>query len=507
MLCRTYSAICLGLEAMKVTIEVSVAQGVGIYLVGLPDSAVRESLLRVTTALLSHGYRVPGKKTVINMAPASFKKEGSSFDAAIAVGLLAASEQIALFNSEEYLIMGELSLDGEIRAISGALPIALQAAKLGFKACIFPKDSALEARDVKGILIYGVSNFLEVVDILDGELYIDNLLISGDYYQDRVESQGLDFADVKGQEFAKRGLEIAAAGAHNLLMVGPPGSGKSFMAKCLPSILPPMSKEESLETSAIYSVAGKLEGKRGLLKDRPFRSPNQTSSAIAITGGGPNALPGELSLAHNGILYLDEMPQFSNYTLELLRQPLEDRVISISRAKYKVTYPCSFMMIGSMNPCPCGYAGEAGGKCKCSESTISRYVSRISGPLLDRIDLFVRVRPVQSSLLVSSKRAESSSEIAQRVERARSIQHQRYMENAEIYSNAQMTPDMISKWCPLDDSQRSFIDNAIDKFSLSGRAYSRILKIARTIADLEGSNHISMSNLSEALQYRFQEVL
>ncbi len=507
MLCRTYTATCLGLEVVKITVEVSVTRGVGIFLVGLPDSAVRESLLRVTTALQNYQYRIPGKKTVINMAPANIKKEGSAFDTAIAVALLAASGQTSFFNSDDFLILGELSLDGKLRAISGALPIALQAEKMGFKACIFPLESVYEAKEVIGIDIYGVSNIAEVVDILNGEYYTTDLLIEkGSGEEEGTVNMVVDFEDVKGQEFSKRGLEIAAAGGHNLVLVGPPGSGKSMMAKCLPSILPPMSRAESLETSAIYSVAGKSNGSIGLMRERPFRTPNQTSSAIALAGGGPNALPGELSLAHNGILFIDEMTQYSQHLLDLLRQPLEDRIISISRAKYKVTYPCSFMLIGSMNPCPCGYAGEGDDKCSCTQGMISRYLSRISGPLMDRIDLFVRVRGVQSKQLISERKAESSKSIAGRVATARAIQEKRF-EGRDIYTNAQMTANMLSEYCHLYENERNFLDKAIEKYELSARAYSRILKISRTIADINGEKEITISHLSEALQYRFRDFL
>jgi len=515
MLCRTYGAMCVGLNVVRITVEVSITQGVGIYLVGLPDSAVRESLLRVTTALQSHNFRIPGKKTVINLAPADLKKEGTGYDVAIAVTLLTASNQISFFNPQDYLIFGEIGLDGTLRPVKGVLPIAMFAKDKGYKACIFPKASSGEARFVNGIKIYGANNLMEVVDIINGEKYIDSLLIKGiDKSTFSFESENLsnigrkneegevfsefDFRDVKEQDFAKRGLEIAASGGHNVILVGSPGSGKSFMAKCLPSILPPMTREESLETSMIYSIAGEYSDNKELIITRPFRTPHHTCSQISLIGGGQKCRPGEISLAHNGVLYLDEMTQYPRYMLDSLRQPLEDRKISISRAKYKVEYPASFMLVGSMNPCPCGYAGEDDEKCNCTPPMISRYWSKISGPLLDRIDLQIRVRRVNSKSLTEETKAESSRKIAERVREARYIQYKRLG-----ITNAQMTPVQMEKYCVLGLDEKRFMKKIIDKFNLSARSYSRVLKLSRTIADLSKSKNITVQHISEAVQYRF----
>lgn len=502
MLCRIYSATCIGLEVIKVTVEVSITVGVGIFLVGLPDNAVRESLLRVTTALQNLGYRVPGHKTVINMAPADLKKEGSSFDAAIAVALLCSSGQISGSGTGEFLILGELSLDGVLRPVPGALPIAVRAAGMGFKACIFPKDSAMEAAEVEGVDVFGAGDFAEVVDILNGEGYTDSFIItpSREMTHERIIRD--DFSDVMGQEFAKRGLEVAASGGHNILLTGPPGAGKSFMARCLAGILPPMSRKEAMETSMIYSVAGKGEGRRGLMSCRPFRSPHHTASVVSLVGGGQNAGPGEISLAHNGILYLDEMSQYSASVLDVLRQPMEDRCISISRAKYKVTYPASFMLVGSMNPCPCGYYGSD--RCTCTPGIIARYQSRISGPLLDRIDLNIKVKAVDTKSLLSGRKGEPGAEMARRVEKARMIQLERFSEDSGCYTNSQMNADQLSKYCALGEPEKMFLDKVMETYGMSARGYSRILKISRTIADMDGSERIRTVHISEAVHYRFQ---
>lgn len=505
MLFRSYCATCIGLDVVPVVVEVSVQPGVGIFLVGLPDSAVKESLLRVTTALQSCDYRVPGWKTVINLAPANIRKEGSGYDVAIAVALLAASQQIVAPNIDKFLIMGELALDGSIRGIPGALPIVIRGMELGFEKCILPTESAMEVSEVEGVVVYGVKNLGEVVDILNGADYSETLMVKkGDETKERRCCQ-FDFADVIGQDFAKRGIEIAASGAHNLILNGPPGSGKSFMASCLPSILPQMGREESLTTSAIYSVAGLLSGK-GLIKERPFRTPHNTSSVVAMVGGGPSASPGEISLAHNGVLYMDEITLFSSSTLDLLRQPLEDRSISISRARYKVTYPASFMLVGSMNPCPCGFFGDKSGKCTCTPGMIARYQSKISGPLLDRIDLNIKVNQVDKGELIAGVKGESSESIARRVIKAREIQMERF-KGENIFTNAQMDARQIAKYCPLGDRERSFMENIMEKLSLSARGYGRILRISRTIADLKGEELINVTHISEAVQYRFNDFL
>lgn len=506
MLFRAYCATCVGLEVIPVVVEVSVQPGVGIFLVGLPDSAVKESLLRVTTALRSCGYRVPGRKVVINLAPANIRKEGSGYDVAIALGLLAASGQISPPDIQDFLIMGELALDGSLRGVHGVLPVALKGAELGFRRCIFPVDSSVEAAQVEGVKVFGAERLSDVVDIVSGADGIERLVVDREPRKVQSGMLGADFMDVMGQDFAKRGLEIAASGAHNLILSGPPGSGKSFMASCLASILPPMDKQESLETSAIYSVAGLLTGNGGLVTQRPFRTPHNTSSVVAMVGGGPNASPGEISLAHNGVLYLDEISLFSPTTLDLLRQPLEERSISISRARYKVTYPASFMLVGSMNPCPCGYLGEQGDKCTCTPGMIARYQAKISGPLLDRIDLNIKVKPVDKCALVRSARGESSSDIARRVAAAREIQRLRF-KGSGIFTNSQMDARQLQEYCPLGESQKRFMESVMEKFSLSARGYSRILRVSRTIADMAGEENISAAHISEAVQYRFRDFL
>lgn len=499
MVFRTYCATCVGLDVVHVVVEVSVQQGVGLFLVGLPDVAVKESLLRVSTAIEGFNYRLPGWKVVINLAPANIKKVGSLYDVAIAIGVLAASHQINVHRAEEFLILGELALDGTLREIPGALPIAMKGYELGYKKAIFPLNSAAEAAEVDGLTVYGAKDLSEVVAILSGLPSVDGLEVKRGNKVRMSQGSINDFGDVVGQEFAKRGLEIAASGGHNILLNGSPGSGKSFMASCLPSILPPMSREESLVTSAVYSVAGLLSG--GLIEDRPFRTPHNTSSVVSMLGGGPNAAPGEISLAHNGVLYLDELSLFSSQLLDLLRQPIEDRYISISRAKYKVRYPSSFMLVGSMNPCPCGYYGFKD-KCNCTPGMITRYNAKISGPLLDRIDLNIRVAPVEKGKLVAGERGECSADIARRVIRTRKIQLERF-KNEGIYTNSQMNAKMLNSYCPLGNEQKQFMERVMERFDISARGYGRVLKLARTIADMEQVEKIEISHISEALQYRF----
>jgi len=514
MLCKCYSATCIGLDVLPVTVEVSVTPGVGFELVGLPDSAVKESIARVSAALTGNGYRLPGKKTVVNMAPADLRKEGSAFDVAIGVGLLAASEQILVNGSEKTLIIGELSLDGFLRQVRGVLPIAMKACEMGFERCIFPREGSAEAADVEDIPIYVADTLMDVINILQGESYIEDLRLRSDIGA-RGGKPGKaiteDFCDVMGQETAKRGLEIAASGAHNLLLTGPPGAGKSFMARCLAGILPPMSRQESLETSMIYSVAGQLSGEGGLMVGRPFRSPHHTASLASLVGGGRNVSPGEISLAHNGVLYLDEINLFPSSVLDVLRQPLEERCISISRVRYKVKYPASFMLVGSMNPCPCGYYGfedcypEGGGvvqrRCTCSPGIIQRYRTRISGPLMDRIDLNVRVKPVESSRLVRGGKAESSEVIAERVAAIRRMQLERFAGDG-IFTNSQMDARHLHKYCPLGREEKELCEKIMTTYSLTARSYSRILKVARTLADMAGSADIRPAHLLEAVQYR-----
>jgi Mg chelatase-related protein len=507
MLCKTYCATCIGIDAVTVTVEVDLSTGIGIHLVGLPDSAVRESLLRVTTALSSYGYKIPGRKIVFNLAPADIRKEGSAYDLAIAMGLIAVSEQALLPRLNEFVLLGELSLDGHIRPVPGALPIAIHARESGFKGCIFPRDSALEAVDLEELEIYGVTKLSEVIDILAGDVDMSNLLVKRGPAARPPRRVLNDFKYVKGQSLARRGLEIAASGGHNLLLVGSPGSGKTMMASCLPSILPPMTREESIETSKIWSIAGHSIGHEGLLTERPFRTPHHSASLASLVGGGSSASPGEISLSHRGVLYLDEIAQFSKSLLDSLRQPLEDGKVTISRARYKVEYPASFMLIASMNPCPCGYWGDDSGRCTCTPAAVQRYMERLSGPLMDRLDLHIFCRSVASGELLEEKESESSEVIAARVVKARQVQLERFREEG-IFTNSQMNALQLKRYCRLEERESKFLQDVINSLKLSARAYSRILKLSRTIADMEGSlesssgSGITLRHLSEAVQYR-----
>ena len=510
MLVNIHGAKCVGIEAVPVTIEVNINLGIGIHLVGLADAAVKESLLRTVTALQSKGYHVPGKKIVINLAPADMHKQGSGYDVPIALGIIAASEQRGLPDLENYLIMGELGLDASVRPVSGALPMVELARRMGYKGCILPEESALEAVDYTDTLLFGVRSLDDVLRILSGRDDVSDLLIwnTETYHralaeQPLKEKSYMDFAEILGQEGAKRGVEIACAGGHNVLLVGAPGSGKSSIAKALAGILPPMTREESAITSKVYSVAGRSGGGVGLMRTRPFRAPHISASKAAMLGGGSgdNILPGEVSLATNGVLFADEFCEAPKSTLEALRGPMEDRKVTISRLKAKIEYPASFMLVAASNPCPCGYYGE-GDRCTCTAGQRLTYLSKLSGPIMDRIDIQLWVHPVETTVLVRGGKAEPSAQIAERVLRAREIQRTRF-EGSGIFTNAEMSSKQLEAFCPLDEACKELLERLIDKLGLSARAYTRIIKIARTIADLSDSATILPAHLSEAASYRF----
>ncbi len=502
MLVKTFCCAIQGIEAYSVSVEVDIQSGTKTFIAGLPDNAVKESIERIRSALVHNGYRYPGRRVVINLAPADMKKEGSAYDLAISIAVLAASHQIESERLSEIMIVGELSLDGTIAPVKGVLSAAIEARKNNFKGIIVPAENAYEASVVEGLQVYPLHDIRQVVQFLEGTT--DMLPCPSGYTmnEEKGTPYPVDFSDVKGQENVKRVMEIAAAGGHNVLMIGPPGSGKTMLARRLPTILPPMSLDEALETTKIHSVSGKLPQGIGLLKSRPFRAPHHTCSDVALIGGGTYPQPGEISLAHNGVLFLDELPEFKRTALEVMRQPLEDRIVTISRARFTVDYPASVMLIAAMNPCPCGFYNHPEKECTCAPGSIRRYLSRISGPLLDRIDIHIEVTPVPFSSLTDKKKSEPSQTVRERVIATRKIQQNRYRDHSQISCNAQLTPALMKKHCQLKPEGEQLLQKAMDMLKLSARAYDRILKVARTIADIESSENIENHHLAEAIQYR-----
>lgn len=503
MLVKTYCAALQGMEAITVKVEVSMVRGINFHLTGLPDNAVRESLDRIKAAIVNSGLKFPSCDITANMAPADIRKEGSGYDLPLAMAILAADGKVPADRIARYMLIGELGLDGTLMPARGALSIAIKARSEQFDGLIVPQGNAMEAAVVNNLKVYGMEKLSDVIRFFsDQSLFQPIDYDTRQMFYDSQSNFVMDFADVKGQENVKRALEVAAAGGHNIIMIGPPGSGKSMMARCLPSILPPLSLAESLETTRIYSVAGLLGRDSSLITQRPFRSPHHTISPVAFVGGGRNPQPGEISLAHNGVLFCDELPEFTRQTLEVLRQPLEDRKVVISRINYSVEFPSSFMFVASMNPCPCGYYGDPTHQCKCLPGQIMRYMHKISGPLLDRIDIHTEINPVPIEEITSFKRGESSAEIRARVVKARLRQEQRYKDTKGVYCNAQMTEHLIQQYAQPDVAGMDMLRAAMKKLSLSARAYNRILKVARTIADLEGCDQVGVNHIAEAVSYR-----